>query len=78
MPAQQALMNAARLPAIIPRRPSRAISLLRSGAMPPMPPTWIAMLEKLANPTTAYDVIRALRGRLAGRAERRAAKRVIP
>ena len=53
MPAQQALMKAARFPAIIPRRPRRAMSARRVGAMPPMPPIWMAMLEKLAKPTTA-------------------------
>ena len=38
IPAIEALMNAARLPAIIARRPRRAMSGRRCGARPPIPP----------------------------------------
>lgn len=51
IPAMDALMKAARLPAIIARRPSRAMSGRRSGASPPIPPIWIAMDERLAKPS---------------------------
>ena len=50
IPAIDALMNAARLPAIIARKPRVDRSARRWGASPPMPPIWIAMEEKLANP----------------------------
>jgi hypothetical protein len=53
MPAIAAVMNAASVPAIIALRPIRARSLRRVGAMPPMPPIWIAMELKLAKPQRA-------------------------
>ena len=53
IPASDALMNAARLPATIARRPKRAISPRRSGARPPMPPIWMPMDEKFAKPRRA-------------------------
>ena len=43
------------------RRPNRARSERRSGAIDPIPPIWIAMDEKLANPHSAYVKITALR-----------------
>ncbi len=52
-PAMVAVWKQARVPAIIARRPSLARSALRSGAMPPMPPIWMAMEEKLAKPHSA-------------------------
>ena len=53
IPAIEADVNAARFPAIIARSPSAAMSFLRSGANPPMPPIWIAIDEKFANPSSA-------------------------
>ena len=53
IPAIAAEVNAARLPAIMARSPSRAMSPRRSGARPPIPPIWIAIEEKLAKPSSA-------------------------
>ena len=52
-PAIVAVMNAASEPPIIARRPSWARSRMRRGAMPPMPPSWMPMLAKLAKPHRA-------------------------
>ena len=52
-PAMQAVMKAARVPPSIARTPRRARSLRRSGAIPPIPPNWIPMELKLANPQSA-------------------------
>jgi hypothetical protein len=46
-------VKAARFPATIARSPSAAMSFLRSGASPPIPPIWIAIDEKLAKPSSA-------------------------
>ena len=48
MPAMQAVIIMARVPPIIARKPRRARSARRSGAMPPMPPIWMPMLPKFA------------------------------
>ena len=53
IPAMEADVKAARLPAIMALSPNRAISPRRSGARPPMPPIWIAIDEKLAKPSSA-------------------------
>ena len=53
IPAMAAVMNAASVPPIMARSPMRARSSLRSGAIPPIPPSWIAIDEKLANPDSA-------------------------
>ncbi len=53
-PAIVAVINAAIEPAIIDLMPSLAISERRDGAMPPMPPIWMAIDPKLANPHKAY------------------------
>src|SRR5690606_8757860 len=52
-PAMVAVMNVASEPPSTARRPNRARSARRSGAMPPMPPIWIAIEEKLAKPHSA-------------------------
>ncbi len=53
IPAMVAVMNAARDPATIARNPSFERSCLRDGANPPIPPNWMAMEEKFANPDRA-------------------------
>ena len=53
IPAMAAVMNAASVPPTMARSPRRARSSLRSGAIPPIPPSWIAIDEKLANPDSA-------------------------
>ena len=53
MPAIDAVMNAAIDPPIIARNPRRDRSFRRRGAIPPIPPIWIAIDEKLANPERA-------------------------
>ena len=50
-------MNEASVPAIIARIPRRLRSPRRSGARPPMPPIWMAMLLKFAKPQSAYVAI---------------------
>ena len=40
-------------PPTIARTPTFAMSPRRSGASEPIPPTWIAMLEKFAKPQSA-------------------------
>ncbi len=55
-------MNAARLPPSMARSPSRDRSPRLSGAMPPMPPIWIAIDGKLANPSSAYVAMTVPRG----------------
>ena len=45
-----AVWKQARVPPATARRPSRARSALRSGAMPPMPPIWMAIEEKFEKP----------------------------
>ena len=62
IPATVAVMNAAIDPAIMARRPNRDRSCLREGAMPPMPPSWIAIEEKFANPESAYVAMTIERG----------------
>src|SRR4051812_46594844 len=57
-PAMVAVMNVAIEPPSTARNPKRARSLRRSGASPPMPPIWIAIELKLANPHSAYVAIR--------------------
>ncbi len=52
-PATVAVMNEASVPAIMARMPIRDRSLRRAGAMPPMPPIWIAIELKFANPQSA-------------------------
>ena len=46
-------MKLAIVPAATARSPSRARSDLRLGASAPMPPIWMAMELKLANPHSA-------------------------
>ena len=53
IPATLAVMQAASAPPHIARKPRRATSARRPGAMAPMPPTWMAMELKLANPQSA-------------------------
>ena len=53
MPAIVPVMNAAREPPIMARRPIRARSARREGAMPPMPPIWIPIEAKFAKPHSA-------------------------
>ena len=53
IPAMQADMKLAMVPAATARRPSRARSVLRFGASAPMPPIWMAIELKLANPHSA-------------------------
>ena len=53
MPAQAALSRETRAPANTALRPSRARSGRREGAIEPMPPIWMAMEAKLANPHNA-------------------------
>src|SRR5690606_3141958 len=62
IPAMVAVRNAASAPPIIARRPSRARSLRRDGAMPPMPPIWMAIEAKFAKPHSAYDAMITDRG----------------
>ena len=50
IPAMQADMKFAMDPAITAFNPKRARSDLRLGASAPIPPIWIAMELKLANP----------------------------
>ena len=57
MPAIAALIRLARNPAKTAFRPNLAISLLRSGAMPPSPPKRIPIEEKLAKPQSAKVII---------------------
>ena len=52
-PAIAAVMKAAIEPPIIARRPNRARSCRRRGAIPPIPPIWMAIDEKLAKPDRA-------------------------
>ena len=53
MPAMQADMKFAMVPAATAFSPRRARSDLRLGASAPMPPIWIAMELKLAKPHSA-------------------------
>ena len=53
IPAMVAVMKAASEPAIMARSPSRERSCRRLGAIPPIPPIWMAMELKLANPDSA-------------------------
>ena len=53
IPATVAVMKAASAPPTIARSPMRERSCRREGASPPMPPSWMAMEEKLANPHRA-------------------------
>ena len=53
MPAMQADMKFAMVPAATAFNPMRARSDLRLGASAPMPPIWIAMELRLANPHSA-------------------------
>jgi hypothetical protein len=46
-------MNEASVPAIIARMPIRDRSLRRAGAIPPIPPIWIAIELKFAKPHSA-------------------------
>ena len=50
-------MKFARVPAATARSPSRARSDFRDGTSAPIPPTWIAMDEKFANPHNANVAI---------------------
>ena len=52
-PAIVAVMNVASDPPSTARMPKRARSARRFGASPPMPPIWIAIDEKFANPQSA-------------------------
>ena len=53
IPATVAVMKAASVPPTIARNPMRERSCRREGASPPMPPSWMAMEEKLAKPHRA-------------------------
>ena len=57
-PAMVAVMNEASDPPSSARNPRRAMSPFRVGASPPIPPIWIPMEEKFANPQSANDAIR--------------------
>ena len=50
-------MKFAMVPAITAFKPRRARSDLREGASAPIPPTWIAIELKFANPQSAYVAI---------------------
>ncbi len=52
-PAMVAVIMVASAPPSTARRPNRARSGRRSGARPPMPPSWMAMDAKFANPHSA-------------------------
>src|SRR5262249_41985640 len=56
-PAIAAVMNETSDPASSARKPSLARSDLRVGARPPMPPIWMPIEEKLANPQSAKVAI---------------------
>src|SRR5438270_4516967 len=62
IPAIQADMKLANVPTIMALKPSFARSDLRDGASPPMPPIWIAMELRLANPQSAKVAITKDRG----------------
>src|SRR6185437_6735200 len=53
MPAIEALIKLAMVPAIMARTPSLARSWRRSGMSAPMPPIWMPMEPRLANPQRA-------------------------
>lgn len=53
IPATVAVMKAAMVPPIMALSPKRDRSWRRDGAIPPMPPSWMAMDEKLAKPQSA-------------------------
>jgi hypothetical protein len=53
IPATVAVMKAAMEPPIMALSPSLARSCFRFGAIPPIPPIWMAMEEKLAKPERA-------------------------
>jgi hypothetical protein len=53
MPAMQADMKLAIVPAATALNPSRAKSDLRVGARAPIPPIWMAIELKFANPHNA-------------------------
>ena len=48
-----AVMLLASMPPSIARKPRRARSARRSGAIAPMPPIWMAIDPKFANPQSA-------------------------
>ena len=50
------------MPAIMARMPIRDRSLRRAGAIPPIPPIWIAIELKFANPHSAYVAMMTERG----------------
>src|SRR5690606_41889468 len=53
IPATVAVMNAASVPPTMALSPRRERSLRREGAIPPIPPIWIAIELKLAKPHSA-------------------------
>src|SRR5436190_8830639 len=57
MPASVAERKLASVPAIMARKPSRARACLRSGASAPMPPIWMPIELRLANPPSAKVAI---------------------
>src|SRR3954453_9362709 len=62
IPAIHADMKLANVPTSIALKPSFARSDLREGASPPMPPIWIAIELRLANPHSANVAITNDRG----------------
>jgi len=62
IPATVAVRKAASEPPIMARSPSFDRSERRSGAMPPIPPIWIAIELKLAKPDSAYVAMISERG----------------
>lgn len=57
MPAIAALMRLAKVAAIMARMPNLAMSCLRLGAIEPMPPSKMAIDDKLAKPHNAKVTI---------------------
>lgn len=52
-PASEAVIQVATVPPSMARMPSFERSCRRSGAIPPIPPIWIAIEEKFAKPVSA-------------------------